>query len=100
MMTLFGGWGLLWRIWEGQGRTADPSAPLRSPGFPVDLCGVGALPAPFFTEGRMRGDFRRSVAGNPGPVGMTKGRVALSFDIGYWDRWNSRSLHFAALRSG
>jgi hypothetical protein len=53
-------------------RTADPSTSLRCPGFPVDLGGVGALPAPFFTEGRMRGDFRRSVAGNPGSVGMTR----------------------------
>ena len=45
----------------------------------MELGGVGALPAPFFTEGRTRGDFRRSVAGNPGSVGMTKGRVALPF---------------------
>jgi hypothetical protein len=45
----------------------------------VELGGVGALLAPFFTEGRTRGGFRRSVAGNPGSVGMTKGRVALPF---------------------
>jgi hypothetical protein len=29
--------------------------PLRYPGFPVELGGVVAIHAPFFTEGRIRG---------------------------------------------
>jgi hypothetical protein len=28
---------------------------------------------------------------------MTKGRVVLRFDIGYWERRDSRSLHFASV---
>ena len=42
--------------------------PLRSPGFPVELGGVGALHAPFFMEGRRRGFVQCSVAGNPGTL--------------------------------
>ena len=42
--------------------------PLRSPGLPVELGGVDALHAPFFTEGRTRGLVQRSVAGNPGTL--------------------------------
>ena len=42
--------------------------PLRSPGFPVELGGVDALHAPFFTEGRTRGLVQRSVAVNPGTL--------------------------------
>jgi hypothetical protein len=45
-----------------------------------------------------QGKFRRSEGHTADPLaslGMTKGRVALPFDIGYWDRRNSRSLHFA-----
>jgi hypothetical protein len=37
----------------GEGRTAGP--PLRSPGFPVELLGVGKLHAAFLTESRTRG---------------------------------------------
>jgi hypothetical protein len=42
--------------------------PLRSPGFPVELDGVGALHAPVFAEGRIRGLVQCSVAGNPGTL--------------------------------
>src|SRR5271156_6410625 len=45
--------------------------PLRYPGFPVELGGVGALHAAFLNEGSTRGSVQRSVTGNPGPVGMT-----------------------------
>jgi hypothetical protein len=38
-----------------------------SPGFPVDLGGVGELHAPFFMERRTRGSLQCSVTGNPGP---------------------------------
>ncbi len=47
------------------------------PGFPVELGGVGGLHAPFLTERRTRDRVRRSVAGNPGSLGMTKERGAL-----------------------
>jgi len=47
------------------------STTLRSPGFPVELGGVGALHAAFLNESSTRGFVQRSVAGNPGPVGMT-----------------------------
>jgi hypothetical protein len=39
---------------------------LRSPGFPVEIGGVGELHAPFLTERRTRNRVQRSVAGNPG----------------------------------
>jgi hypothetical protein len=42
--------------------------PLRYPGFPVELGGVGAVHAPFFTEGRIRGLVQCGVAGNPGTL--------------------------------
>jgi hypothetical protein len=51
--------------------TAGPSTTLRSPGFPVELGGVGELHAAFRNESSTRGCVRRCVAGNPGPVGMT-----------------------------
>jgi hypothetical protein len=51
--------------------TADPSTTLRSPGFPVEFGGVGALYAAFLNESSTRGNVQRRVAGNPGPVGMT-----------------------------
>ncbi|MGC2401157.1 MAG: hypothetical protein WA510_15295, partial [Acidobacteriaceae bacterium] len=43
-------------------------SPLRYPGFPVEVSGVGELHAPFFKERRIRGPVRRSVAGNPGTL--------------------------------
>ena len=49
------------------------------PGFPVELGGAGELHAPFFTERRTRGPVLCCVAGNPGSLGMTKGRVTLPF---------------------
>jgi hypothetical protein len=51
------------------------------PGFPVELGGAGELHAPFLTERRTRGPVQCCVAGNPGTLGMTKGRVALSFGV-------------------
>jgi hypothetical protein len=42
--------------------------PLRYPGFPVEVGGVGELHAAFFTESRTRGHVQRSVAGNPGTL--------------------------------
>ncbi len=42
--------------------------PQRYPGFPVDLGGVVALHAPFFTEGRTRGFVQCRAAGNPGSL--------------------------------
>src|SRR5271167_3329526 len=44
---------------------------LRSPGFPVEICGVDALHAPFFRERRTRGPVQCCVAGIR--VGMTSG---------------------------
>jgi len=60
--------------------SAEPQiSPLRSPGFPVESCGVDSLHAVSFTGNRSRGpgDFRE--VGNPGypSVQMTKGRAAL-----------------------
>ena len=45
--------------------------PLRSPGFPVELGGVGALHAAFLNESSKRGYVQRCVEGNPGPFEMT-----------------------------
>ena len=42
--------------------------PLGYPKFPVELGGVGALHAHFFTEGRTRGLVQCSVPGNPGTL--------------------------------
>ncbi len=62
--------------------------PLRCPGFPVELGGVGEPHAAFRYESRTRGCVRRYVAGNPGPVGMT------NFEAGgppwQWWRWSDR----------
>jgi hypothetical protein len=52
-------------------KTADLSTSLRSPGFPVELGGVGARYAAFLNESSTRGNVQRCVAGNPGPVEMT-----------------------------
>ncbi len=56
-----------------EGRTEKQQVPpLRYPGFPVELGGVGGLHAPFSTERRKRGCVQCCVAGNPAtPVGMT-----------------------------
>jgi hypothetical protein len=42
--------------------------PLRHPGFPVEVSGVGELHAAFFTESPTRGHVQRCVAGNPGTL--------------------------------
>jgi hypothetical protein len=72
--------------------TADPSA---SPGFPVEVGGVGELHAPFLTERRTRGPVLCRVAGNPGSLGMTKGIVAVSLCIACWmnhTKWERSAL--------
>jgi hypothetical protein len=39
-----------------RGNWQEPQiSPLRSPGFPVEFCGVDEVPASLFTESRMRG---------------------------------------------
>jgi len=43
-------------------------SPLRCPGFPVEVGGVGKHHAPFLRERRTRGPIQRSVAGNPGTL--------------------------------
>jgi hypothetical protein len=43
-------------------------SPLRYPGFPVGIGGVGELHAAFLTESRTRGRVQRFVAGNPGTL--------------------------------
>ena len=47
-------------------RDAPQIPRLRSPGFPVEICGVDALHAPFFTERRTCSPVQCCVAGNPG----------------------------------
>jgi hypothetical protein len=42
--------------------------PLRSPGFPIQLSGVGELRAVFLTESRIRRLGRYRDIGNPGPL--------------------------------
>ncbi len=73
---------------------------LRSPGFPVELVGVGELHAAFLTESSTRGNVRCSVAGNPGPVGMTilwcyrlvtLGRPYQDYELFFSSRARSRS---------
>jgi hypothetical protein len=55
--------------------------PLRSPGFPVDLGGVGALHAPFsYRKAHTRPcPVQRGMKSGYAPAGMTKGRVVLPF---------------------
>ena len=49
-------------------RGTQQVAPLRYPGFPVEVGGVGKPHAAFFTESRTRGRVQRYVAGNPGTL--------------------------------
>jgi hypothetical protein len=58
-------------VCENPKETADLSTTLRSPGFPVELGGVGVLHAAFLTESSTLGHVQRCAAGNPGPVEMT-----------------------------
>jgi hypothetical protein len=51
------------------------------PGFPVELGGACELHAPFLTERRTRGIVLCCVAGNPGSLGMTKGRATLPWRV-------------------
>ena len=55
------------RIWVKSKRKPQIS-PLRYPGFPVDIGGVGELHAAFLTESRTRGRFQCSAAGNQGTL--------------------------------
>ena len=47
------------------------------PGFPVELGVTSELHAAFLNESRTRGPLWCRVVGNPGPLGMTKGRATL-----------------------
>jgi hypothetical protein len=47
---------------------APQISPLRSPGFPVEFCGVDGVLAALFTESRTRGRLWGSEVGNPGTL--------------------------------
>ena len=68
----------------GSPQGAQQVPPLRSPGFPVELGGVGALHAPFpYRKAHtLPCPVLRGRKSGYAPVGMTKGRVALSEKIG------------------
>jgi hypothetical protein len=61
------------------GKGALQVPPLRYPGFPVELGGVGNLHVAFLEESRTRGrcGTPRSRKSGYAPVGMTKGGLAL-----------------------
>jgi hypothetical protein len=57
--------------WEPSGRMdreKQQVPPLRSPGFPVEVGGVGGRNAAFLTESRTRSTGECRVAGNPGTL--------------------------------
>jgi hypothetical protein len=84
-------------------KTADLSTTLRSPGFPVELGGVGALHAAFLNESSTRGNVQRCVAGNPGPVPRHAGAGEMTILIEYSiPRFQERSAEpqIPRLRSG
>ena len=78
----------------GEGRVNCRS--LGFPGFPVEVGGVGELHAPFLTERRKRGLVLCRVAGNPGSLGMTKGRAVFFRCIACW----TSEQQVPVLRSG
>jgi hypothetical protein len=49
------------------------------PGFPVKSCGFGQLHVVLFRENHISGAGESCEAGNPGTLGMTKGRAMLSW---------------------
>jgi hypothetical protein len=77
-------------------KTAGLSTTLRSPGFPVELGGVGALHAAFLNESSTRGNVQRCVAGNPGPVEMT---ILFAYSVPHFQE-GSAEPQIPRLRSG
>src|ERR1700741_2841849 len=65
-------------------RGAPQVPPLRYPGFPVEVGGVGEVHTAFFTESRIRGRWReqRSRKSGYASVGMTKWRAVHPWGIG------------------
>ena len=59
---------------------------LGCPGFPVESDGFRKAHAAFLDESRKRGHLWCRVVGNPGTLGMTKGRVVASVRIRCWLR--------------
>jgi hypothetical protein len=51
-----------------RGKGAQQVPPLRYPGFPVELSGVGEVRAAFFKESRIRGCLWFREVGNPGTL--------------------------------
>ena len=51
------------------------------PRFPVESCGFGRLHVVLFRENHISGRQSSGEAGNLGPLGMTKGWVALSVEM-------------------
>ena len=54
---------------------------LRFPGFLVESCDFGQLHVVLFRENHISGAGESCEVGNPGTVGMTKGRVAFSLAV-------------------
>src|ERR1700678_4004016 len=83
----------------GRPRGAPQIPPLRYPGFPVELDGVGALRAPFFTEGRTKWScpVQRGRKSGYAPVGMTIlfGNAKYSFQDELSSRPERRDLRCA-----
>ena len=52
------------------------------PGFPVESCGFGQLHVVLFRENHISGVAESCEVGNPGTLGMTKGRVGFPLGIG------------------
>jgi len=78
MTPRFRGWGLTRGIREN--REAHRRS-LGCPRFPVESCGFGRLHVVLFRENHISGRQCSGEAGNLGPLGMTKGWVALSMEI-------------------
>ena len=62
----------------GESETADPSAP---PRFPVETCGFGQLLVVLFRENHISGTGESGEVGNPGTLGMTKGRANVPWKV-------------------
>ena len=58
--------------------TADPSAP---PRFPVETCGFGQLLVVLLRENHISGTGESGEVGNPGTLGMTKGRANVPWKV-------------------
>jgi hypothetical protein len=57
---------------------------LGSPGFPVESCGFEQLHVVLFRENHISSAGERCEVGNPGTLGMTKGRGDASIESSYW----------------